>query len=81
MDELLLAKQDADLLITALELLRQRTRDSKTLAVQFSIQSLIERLEKLHGDERLHALAAIQRALSEIEVELEANSSDTGEVG
>jgi hypothetical protein len=38
----------------------------------------MEHLKELHGEERAQALAAIQKVLSEIASELEANSLDIG---
>lgn len=80
MGELPLSEQDVELLITALKSLLQRIEGREDFAVlQSSIQSMMERLDELHGDERAQAIAAIQKALSEIASELEANGSDTGE--
>ena len=79
MGELQLSEQDVDLLVTALELLLQRTRGIEDCAaLQFSIQSMTERLNELHGEERAQAIAVIQKALSEIASGLESNSFDTG---
>ena len=79
MDELPLSEQDVELLITALESLEQRTKGIEDFAVlQSFIQSMVEHLEGLHGEERAQAIATIQKVLSEIAMELESNSPNTG---
>lgn len=73
MGELPLSEQDVELLITALESLLQRTKGIEDFAaLQSSIQSMMERLKGLHGEERAQAIAAIQKALSQIAIELES---------
>lgn len=82
MGELPLSEQDFDLLITALKSLLQLIEGRENLASwQSSIQSLIERLEDLYGEERAQAIAAIQKALGEIASDLESNGFDTVKPG
>lgn len=82
MGELSLSEQDVDLLITALELLLKRVQGRKDFVVlQASIHTLVERLDSLDGEERAQAIAAIQKALSEIAAELESHSSEADEAG
>lgn len=82
MSELLLSEQDVDLLITALELLLKRVQGREDfVALQASIQTLVDRLDGLNDEERAQAIAAIQKALSEIAAELESDGPGTSEPG
>ena len=77
MGELPLSEQDAEMLVRALEALLQQVAGKSDLApLQASIESVIERIQMLHDEERQQAIASLQEKLSWIAAELELERSD-----
>lgn len=77
MGDLPLTKQDAEMLVKALDALLQHVAGRADLPpLQASIQSLIARIQLLHDEERQQAIVALQVELSRIAAELESGHSE-----